>query len=120
MDRPLKDMVILVTGGAKRVGAAVCRRLHAAGASVMVHYRASEADARALVAELGGARPHSAALTQADLLKEGAAAFHRQLVKGDLSVEYGNEIRLWLEELKELEESERKEGDDSTDPFGVA
>ncbi|MDH5535841.1 MAG: SDR family NAD(P)-dependent oxidoreductase, partial [Betaproteobacteria bacterium] len=73
MDRPLKDMVILVTGGAKRVGAAVCRRLHAAGASVMVHYRASEADARALVAELGGARPHSAALTQADLLKEGAA-----------------------------------------------
>ena len=54
----------------------------------------------------------------ADLLKEGAAAFHRQLVMGDLSVEYGNEIRLWLEELKELEEAERKEGDDSTDPFG--
>lgn len=55
----------------------------------------------------------------AELLKEGAAAFHRQLVIGDLSVEYGNEIRLWLEELKELEESERKEGDDSTDPFGT-
>jgi serine/threonine-protein kinase len=55
----------------------------------------------------------------ADLLKEGAAAFHRQLVMGDLSVEYGNEIRLWLEELKELEEAERKEGDDSTDPFGT-
>ncbi len=55
----------------------------------------------------------------ADLLKEGAAAFHRQLVMGDLSVEYGNEIRLWLEELKELEEAERKEGSDSTDPFGT-
>ena len=44
----------------------------------------------------------------ADLLKEGAAAFHRQLVIGDMSAEYGNEIRLWLEELKELEEQEEK------------
>ncbi len=35
----------------------------------------------------------------ADLLKEGAAAFHRQLIKGDLASEYENEIRLWLEEL---------------------
>lgn len=39
----------------------------------------------------------------ADFLKEGAAAFHRQLVIGDLASEYENEIRLWLEELKELE-----------------
>ena len=42
----------------------------------------------------------------ADLLKGGAAAFHRQLVMGDLAAEYGNEIRLWLEELKELDEQE--------------
>jgi serine/threonine protein kinase len=35
----------------------------------------------------------------ADLVKEGAASFHRQLVKGDLASEYENEIRLWLEEL---------------------
>lgn len=35
----------------------------------------------------------------ADLLQEGAASFHRQLVKGDLASEYENEIRLWLEEL---------------------
>ncbi len=40
----------------------------------------------------------------ADLLKEGAAAFHRQLVIGDLASEYENEIRLWLEELKEMDE----------------
>jgi serine/threonine-protein kinase len=39
----------------------------------------------------------------AELLKEGAAAFHRQLVIGDLSSEYGNDIRLWLEELKDLD-----------------
>jgi serine/threonine-protein kinase len=45
----------------------------------------------------------------ADLLKEGAAAFHRQLVMGNLSSEYGNEIRVWLEELKELEAQEDAE-----------
>jgi len=39
----------------------------------------------------------------ADLLKEGAASFHRQLVKVDLASEYDNEIRLWLEELADLE-----------------
>jgi len=38
----------------------------------------------------------------ADLLKEGAASFHRQLIKVDLASEYDNEIRLWLEELEDL------------------
>lgn len=35
----------------------------------------------------------------ADLLEHGAANFQRQLVKGDLSSEYENEIRLWLQEV---------------------
>ena len=39
----------------------------------------------------------------ADLVKEGAAAFHRQLVKSDLASEYENEIRLWLSEVHEME-----------------
>lgn len=39
----------------------------------------------------------------ADLVKEGAASFHRQLIKGDLASEYDNEIRLWLEELDGLD-----------------
>jgi serine/threonine-protein kinase len=40
----------------------------------------------------------------ATMLKEGAAAFLRQLVKGDMSSEYVNEIRTLIEELKELDE----------------
>jgi len=40
----------------------------------------------------------------ATLVEAGAAAFLRQLVKGDMSSEYENEIRLLIEELKELEE----------------
>jgi serine/threonine-protein kinase len=39
----------------------------------------------------------------ADLVKEGAASFHRQLIKGDLASEYDNELRLWMEELQELD-----------------
>jgi serine/threonine-protein kinase len=35
----------------------------------------------------------------ADLVEQGAANFHRQLVRGNLASEYDNEIRVWLEEL---------------------
>jgi serine/threonine protein kinase len=39
----------------------------------------------------------------AELVEEGAAAFHRQLVKSDMSSEYENDIRIWIDELLELE-----------------
>jgi len=39
----------------------------------------------------------------ATLVEDGAAAFLKQLVKGDMSSEYENEIRLLIEELKELD-----------------
>ena len=35
----------------------------------------------------------------ADLVEEGAANFHRQFVHGNLASEYGNEIRVWLQEF---------------------
>ena len=60
---------VLITGGAKRVGAAICRRLHTAGANLMLHYRASAGEARLLQAELNHVRADSVALIQADLLE---------------------------------------------------
>lgn len=39
----------------------------------------------------------------AELLHEGAASFHRQLVLSDLASEYDNDIRVWIEELKRLD-----------------
>ncbi|OWK44381.1 serine/threonine-protein kinase [Fimbriiglobus ruber] len=36
----------------------------------------------------------------ADLGRKGAAAFHRQLIKGNLASEYDNDLRVWLEQLK--------------------
>ena len=73
MGESLDGKVALVTGGAKRVGAAIVRRLHAAGAQVVLHYRGSEADAARLEAELVAARAGSAARLQRDLLEPDAA-----------------------------------------------
>ena len=64
----MQGKVVLITGGAKRVGAAICRRLHAAGADLMLHYRESAGEARLLQAELNHQRKDSVALIQADLL----------------------------------------------------
>jgi pteridine reductase len=64
--------VVLVTGAARRVGAEIVRTLHAAGASVAIHHRASAAEAEALAAALNEARAESAATFAADLLNTAA------------------------------------------------
>jgi pteridine reductase len=63
----LSGKVLLITGGARRVGAEIARTLHGAGASVLLHYRTSAAEADALAAELNRARSGSVALHAADL-----------------------------------------------------
>jgi pteridine reductase len=68
MDESLSGKAALITGGARRVGAAIARRLHAAGANVLLHYRDSEADAAKLEAELNALRAKSAARVKAELL----------------------------------------------------
>lgn len=62
------NKVVLITGGAKRVGAAICRLLHAEGYSLMVHYKSSLNEARSLQAELNLQRPNSVAIVHGDLL----------------------------------------------------
>ncbi|ADE10410.1 pteridine reductase [Sideroxydans lithotrophicus] len=64
----MQGKTVLVTGGAKRVGAAIVRRLHAAGANVSIHYRDSLHEAMALCDELNEKRADSACTVQADLL----------------------------------------------------
>jgi pteridine reductase len=82
MSELLSGKTALITGGARRVGAAISRRLHALGANLMLHYRASVNDARALQHELNALRPNSVALVQADLLN---VATLPNLVKETLS-----------------------------------
>ena len=68
MNESLSGRTALVTGGARRVGAAIARRLHAAGTNVLLHYRDSESDAAKLEAELNAVRAKSAARVKAELL----------------------------------------------------
>ena len=68
MTTNLQNKVILITGGAKRVGASICRELHAHGANLMIHYNTSKQEARSLQAALNLQRPDSVAIIQGDLL----------------------------------------------------
>ena len=66
--------VMLVTGAARRVGAEIARTLHAAGATVAIHCRASRAEAEDLAASLNGLRPGSAAVFAAAKPKPAVTA----------------------------------------------
>ena len=59
---------VLVTGAAKRIGAACVRMLHAEGCDVFLHYRSSKQSAVELSEELNHKRAGSVILMQADLL----------------------------------------------------
>jgi pteridine reductase len=65
----LAGKTVLITGAARRVGAAMARALHAAGANLLIHYRNSSRDAGSLAAELNAARADSAVTFGADLLE---------------------------------------------------
>ncbi len=63
-----ENKVALVTGGAQRVGACLCKTLHAAEYNVLIHYRHSANEASQLAASLNAIRPNSAHGLPADLL----------------------------------------------------
>ena len=74
MSAQLEGRTILVTGAAKRVGAAIARRLHRAGANLTLHYHASEREAHALASELNLQRAQSVTLVKADLRETAGLA----------------------------------------------
>lgn len=68
-NRPeLEGKVALITGAARRVGAAVARTLHSHGMNLVLHYRSSEKEAHTLQRELNDIRENSVILIQSDLL----------------------------------------------------
>lgn len=81
----LGGKVVLVTGAARRVGAAIARCLHAEGASVVIHYHRSKQEAIELKEDLEQTRPDSArlvagalsAMTAKRIVSEAIAAFGR-------------------------------------------
>lgn len=54
----------------------------------------------------------------AELLEDGAAQFHRQLVFGDLASEYGNDIRVLIEEVGRIGDEDFTDAPESTNWTG--
>jgi len=109
MEQGMQGKVVLVTGGAKRVGAAICRRLHAAGAELAVHYHSSAQEALALQDELNELRPKSAAAFQADLLDLNALPqlVHKVVKKfGQLDALVNNASSFYATPLAEVDEQQ--------------
>ncbi len=72
-EKPLAGKVALVTGAARRIGRAIALSLAADGAAIVVHVRSSEAEARAVAAEverMGG----RSLVCLADITEEAAVA----------------------------------------------
>lgn len=78
--KPSSQAVVLVTGGARRIGAAIARRFHHAGCRVVIHYNQSQEEAEHLAAELDGATVQADLTRQADvarLAQDSLACFGR-------------------------------------------
>ena len=98
---------VLITGAAKRIGAACARLLHEEGCSVFLHYRSSKAEVIALSQELNQKRPDSARIWQADLLKLEELRLMAEAAEsawGGLDVLINNASAFYPTELADLTE----------------
>lgn len=66
--------VALITGAARRIGAAIAHQLHDASFAVVIHYHESQAEAEALCEQLNTKRPGSARAISAELGSAASAA----------------------------------------------
>jgi NAD(P)-dependent dehydrogenase (short-subunit alcohol dehydrogenase family) len=90
--RPLEGQTALVTGGARRIGRAICEALAAQGADLVIHYRSSVRAARALAAELEHRHGVRGWTLQADLDRPSAASrlFHQAQRRASVSILVNN------------------------------
>ena len=65
----LAGKTVLITGAARRIGAAIVRALHHENMDIILHYRSSGTEAERLAEELNQQRENSALTLQADLLQ---------------------------------------------------
>jgi pteridine reductase len=109
VEASLQNKIVLITGGAKRVGASICRLLHANGANLMIHYRSSVKEARALQAELNLQRANSVAIIQGDLLNLAVLpSLVQETIKhfGKLDVLINNASSYYATEIGDIQEEQ--------------
>jgi pteridine reductase len=61
------NKTVLITGAARKIGAAIAEHLHRAGMNVIIHYNTSAKEAHELVRKLNGIKHDSAITVQANL-----------------------------------------------------
>lgn len=88
--KALEGRIVLVTGGAKRIGRSIAVRLAADGAAIVVNYKSSRGEAESLVREIRDAGAKAAAI-QADVSKRAEvetmfAAVEREFGRLDILV----------------------------------
>ena len=62
----MKDKFVLITGGAKRIGATTARYLHEKGFNIILHYNNSETEAKTVKDELNNIRKNSCSIIKAN------------------------------------------------------
>ena len=116
---------VLITGAAKRIGAACARLLHNEGCNVFLHYRSSAAEAQQLCAELNHQRPGSAKIMQADLLNMAeleAVAKEAYMAWGGIDVLVNNASSFYPTTVSDVTERQWNEllGSNLKAPFFLA
>ena len=100
---------VLITGAAKRIGAACARLLHSEGYNIFLHYRTSSAEALQLCDELNAIRANSAKIKSADLLKLSeltALAEEAQHAWGGIDVLVNNASAFYATDVHETTEAQ--------------
>lgn len=100
--------ILLITGAARRIGAAIATLFHARGYDVVIHFNQSKQQARVLADRFNAQRPGSACCLQADLvavaqvhtLAAAAAAWH-----GGIDVLINNASRFYPGALGTVDEA---------------
>ena len=103
-----KKQIAVVTGGARRIGAQICRRLHQANIDLVIHYRNSSLEAKALQKELNNIRKGSAAIVKADLLNlDSYALIINEAIKiyGQLNFLINNASSYYATKINEVNET---------------
>ena len=116
---------VLITGAAKRIGAACARLLHSEGCNVFLHYRSSAAEAQQLCDELNQKRPDSAKTMQADLLNMAeleAVAREAEMAWGGIDVLVNNASSFYPTAVADVTERQWDEllGSNLKAPFFLA
>jgi pteridine reductase len=85
----VKSKTVLITGAAKRIGAAIAEYLHQAGMNIVIHHNTSEKEALELTEKLNQIRPDTATTIQADLEQHASCS---KLIDNALSFKNGIDV----------------------------